>query len=323
MRSTLHVIPAADYRALRPAVSPMLAAMARRERGSRLPERRLERLHLAALDHAAMPRTNTELRDHIGVIAAAEPDPSDPPSGLDPDDLWWWVKRHAALVHAPSGPPWTFGRRPLLVAADAWLPESTFHAEASALEHLARRYLGAFGPATRADMGAWSGLGVGRLRPAVEALDAAGELLRFTDERGRELLDLVNAPRPDAAMPAPQRLLPMWDSLLLAHADRTRIVSDADRARVIAGNGDTYPTFLVDGRVAGLWWAVEGPGGRVRIELEPFRPLRPADRQALDGEGERLAALLGAREPGTYRRYRASRDRRLERSGTPTAEEVD
>jgi hypothetical protein len=101
----------------------------------------------------------------------------------------------------------------------------------------------------------------------------------------------------------------MWDSVLLSHADRTRIVSAEDRARVTAGNGDTYPVFLVDGRVAGLWWAADDGGGRARIELEPFRVLAPADRLALEGEADRVAAFIAPVEPRVYARYRTGRDR--------------
>ena len=128
---------------------------------------------------------------------------------------------------------------------------------------------------------------------------------RFSDERGRELLDLEDAPLPDADTPAPPRLLPMWDSILLAFADRTRLISDEDRRVVIAPNGDTLPTFTVDGVVAGLWWAAAEPGGRTRIAIEPFRPpLRQADMRALEGEGERLAAFVEPLEPAVYSRYR-------------------
>jgi hypothetical protein len=305
MRATLHVVPAAEYRRLQPAVGPVLAAMSRREVAARPGEHHLRRLRRAVLDHAAEPRTSTELRDHVAGLH-----PTD-----TPEDLWWWVRRHVALVHAPTPAPWSFGRRPALVDADAWLADDHgFAPEAAALEHLVRRYLGAFGPATAADAAAWSGLQVGRLRPAIEALDATGELVRFADARGRELLDLAAAPRPDAATPAPPRLLPMWDSVLLAHADRTRVVSDADRAHVVAVNGDTYPTFLVDGRVAGLWWAADDGGGRVRLDLEPFRPLGAADRRALEAEAERVATFVAPVDPRLYARYRASRDRRAGRT---------
>ena len=101
----------------------------------------------------------------------------------------------------------------------------------------------------------------------------------------------------------------MWDGLVLGHADRTRVIDDEDRARVVAGNGDTYPTFLVDGRVAGLWWTRRGGAGP-EIELEPFRPLRRADRAALEAEG--CAAGRVPRRPGARRLRPLSREPRPE-----------
>ena len=145
------------------------------------------------------------------------------------------------------------------------------------------------------------------MRPAIAAIDAAGDLRRYRTEAGRELIDLADAPLPDEDVPAPPRLLPMWDSTVLAFDDRTRIVSDADRARIIARNGDTLPVFLVDGLVAGRWWAA-ADGGHTRIELEPFRPLARSDRLALETLGDRLARFVEPHEPEVYRRYQRWRD---------------
>ena len=156
--------------------------------------------------------------------------------------------------------------------------------------------------ASVADIARWSGLAVARLRPGVEAIDAAGELRRYRSEAGRQLLDLAAAPLPDEDVPASPRLLPMWDSTVLAFADRTRIVSDADRARIIARNGDTLPVILVDGVVAGRWWAVT-ERERTRIELEPFRRLAAQDRRALEALGDRLGRFVEPYEPRVYARY--------------------
>ena len=102
----------------------------------------------------------------------------------------------------------------------------------------------------------------------------------------------------------------MWDSVILGFADRTRIIGEADRAVVVARNGDALPSFTVDGRVAGLWWAEAEPGGRTRIALEPFRRLRAAHRRALENDAERLAAFVEPLEPTVYARYRRTRARR-------------
>jgi len=302
MRVTLHAVSAADYTGFLPALRPMHHALRRRGSGS-IDERIVRRLGRSALAFAAEPRANPVLRDHVDAEATR--------LGVDLDEAWWWVRLRHDFVHVPTTRPWSFSRRPTLAAASTWLDEPTFLAEPLAIEHLVRRYLAAFGPATMADAAAWSGLSIARLRPAFAAVDDAGDLWRASDEQGRTLVDLVTAPRPGADVDAPPRLLPMWDSLLLAHADRTRVIDDVARSVVIGRNGDTLPTFLVNGQVAGLWWAVAEPGTRCRIELEPFGRLTSAARRALTGEAERLAAFVEPLEPDVYRRYRTSRARRL------------
>jgi hypothetical protein len=299
MRSTLHAVSADDYRHFLAALLPLFRTLRRRLGNDPPAEGRVAELAAASLAFASVPRSNVELRDHA--------------TSLDPeiarDVAWWLIRRYAAFVNVPSEMTWSFGRRPMYVDAGVWLDGATPPDDAAGVCRMVQRYLAAFGPATPADAAAWSGLPIARLRPGIAALDAAGELVRFSDESGRQLIDLVGAPRPDAATPAPPRLLPMWDSLLLAYGDRTRVVSDEHRRVVIARNGDTLPTFLVDGRVAGLWWAEADDGAGSRIVLEPFGLLSNADRQALEVEGDALADFVAKREPEVYRRYRYTRAR--------------
>jgi winged helix DNA-binding protein len=291
MRSTLHIVSAADYRAMWPAILPMLEGTRRQDRVRPPPARRFAALRKKVTAFTAMPQSLTALRDHIGDV-----------DGLTADEVVWWIRRRLPLAHAPTGGAWSFGRRPLVAHADAWLPAGVWADRDTAIEHLVRRYLGAFGPASFADIARWSGLPVARVRPGVAAIDDAGELRRFRSEGGASLLDLEDAPLPPDDAPAPPRLLPMWDSTLLAFADRTRVVSDEDRVRVIARNGDTLPVFLIDGVVAGRWWAT-ADGGRTRLELEPFRRLAAADRRTLEGLADRLAAFVAPHEPNVYARY--------------------
>ena len=186
------------------------------------------------------------------------------------------------LVHVPPSGTW---RRPriALTTAKRWLG-GRMPAAGAAARTLVRSYLAAFGPATRADLLQFSGLRVGAVDPALEAL--RHELRRFEDERGRELLDLPRAPLPAVETPAPVRFLPKWDALLLSHADRTRVLPDEYRTTVING-GDVQETFLVDGAVAGSWRLRDG-----KVETAPFAPLPPAARREVEGEASRLAAFL-------------------------------
>ncbi len=293
MRLTLHIVSADDYVHLWPAIVPLLDGIRRPDREQPPSHARLQALQARAAAFTAEPRSLSELRDHLGAI-----------DGMAPDEVVWWVRRSVAFAHAPSDVAWSFGRRPRLAHASTWLGADGWPAAEVALERLVRRYLGAFGPAATADIAQWSGLAVAKVRTGIAPVDAAGDLRRFSDERGRELLDLEDAPLPDPDTEAPPRLLPMWDSTVLAFADRTRLISDEDRRVVIARNGDTLPTFTVDGMVAGLWWAEAEPGGRTRIVIEPFRPpLRRSVARALEVEGERLAAIVEPLEPRVYARY--------------------
>jgi hypothetical protein len=148
-------------------------------------------------------------------------------------------------------------------------------------QRLVRRYLAAYGPAATADLRAWCGLA--GLPAAVKAVRE--ELVSFRDARGRELLDLPGAPRPDPDTPAPVRFLPAFDNAILGYQDRGRIVDDAHLGLSVAG----HRAVLVDGRVAATWTVREE-----RLGVRPLRPLTAPEREAVTAEGRELAAFLDA-----------------------------
>lgn len=284
MRETLHLVTAADY----PHDAVAMAPYFRTLRAQHLPDgvtmERVVELASHATEALAEPLEATALRP---ILAALETEMAD-------DRVWRRVRTNAAILHVPGAEPHAFGPRNRFVAAAAWL--GTLEAdESDGLTRLVRRYLAAFGPASRADVAAFTGLAVSTLAPALAALEPALE--RLTDERGRELYDLRGAPRPPADTPAPLRLLGEWDNLLLAHADRTRMLDDETRKRVIRKNGDVLPTILVDGVVAGTWWW-RRKQDVATLEATPFVPLTRTDKTDLAREAEVVLAVL---EPAASR----------------------
>jgi hypothetical protein len=286
MRITLHAVHAEDYPAFQAAMVPTL-------RAARLGDRRFLDTGMTAADAdalvpqlaelAARPRTNAEVEALLAERFGAAPERR----------LWWALRSFAPLWHAPTGGPWSFGTRPSYVAARA-RPAADPEA---ALRRLVRRYLAGFGPASVADIAQFALVQRSRVRAALRP--PAGELERVTGPGGTELLDLPGAPPvPAADTPAPPRLMPMWDSVLLAYADRSRLIPPDYRKLVARINGDVLPTLLVDGYVAGVWRPVEGG-----IEATAFHPLRGEEWDGLATEARALVAFLAGRDPAVYRRY--------------------
>jgi hypothetical protein len=178
------------------------------------------------------------------------------------------------------------------VAAPSTLPAE---ARQASLDVLVRRYLQGFGPAAAVDISRFTLLARATVR---EALDRLGDdIVRHEGPDGVTLFDAADGePAPDVS--APPRLLPMWDSVLLAYDDRSRVMPPDYRSLVIRRNGDVLPTLLVDGHVAGVWRFVDDA-----VEATAFKTLDRAAWAGLAAEAGALVALLRDRDPGVYRRY--------------------
>ena len=286
VRITLHAVLAEDHGPFHEAMQPTL-------RASRLNDDRfrvaglgvsgVDELLPEVLAQLGEPRSNADMEawldQRLGV--------------LERPGIWWAVRTYAPIVHAPTGGPWSFGPRPAYLAAR---DQERLGDPEAALPHLVRRYLEGFGPATVPDIAQFGMLTRPRIRAAVAAL---GDAVVTRDGPGRDpLLDVADGLLPDEDVPAPPRLLGMWDEVLLAYADRSRLIPEAWRKTVIRQNGDVLPTLLVDGHVAGVWRAVEDG-----IEATAFEPLDDDAWAGLDDEARRLRAFLADRDPSVYRRY--------------------
>ena len=201
-------------------------------------------------------------------------------TGISARRAWRAARMRAHLVHHHETALWHARPEGRFVL----LEEPEIQAPLEARAEMIRRYLAAFGPSSLRDVVQWSMMHVPELKASLALLEP---LRRFRDEHGRELFDVPRAPLPDSDTPAPVRFLPKWDNVLLAWADRTRVLPESYRKQVIGMNGDVAQTFLVDGFVAGTWRVEDG-----RVVTVPFAKLsRPVQRDVKEEAG-RLEAFL-------------------------------
>ena len=273
MRATLHLMTREEFVAHRPALQPMLSQAMQgvlRDRTSGLDADALIDAARKYFDNA--PANFEALRTHL---ASQFP-------RLDVRAMGYMVRTHLPLVQIPAdGAKWAYPATADFAVAESWLGERLGRDPGPGA--LLLRYLAAFGPGTLRDFQTWSGLAVDpdvvqKLRP---------KLRTFRDERGRELLDVPKAPVPGEDGAAPVRFLPEFDSVLLAFADRSRIIADEHRPAIATKNLLVPATFLVDGFVAGTW-KIERKSKTATLSIKPFGSLPKRVRRDLEDEGERL-----------------------------------
>ena len=273
MRNTIHLVSARDALAVRPLYQSLF-------------ERSWQTTHFAR---------NLVGIDIDGVIAAATKLMAEKPRTFselgkllqprwpdrDATSLAYAIRYLAPIIQVPPRGVWGKSAQATWTSADLWLGAPL--ARKPSIDTLILRYLAAFGPATIADVSAWSGLTA--LRSVVERLRP--QLRTFRDERGRELFDVPDGPRPDPRTPAPPRFLPEFDNLLIGHHDRTRVIDHAYRYVIFIG------TLLVDGFVQGTW-VIKQQRDAATLTIEPLQRLTPTDRKAVTDEGERLLDFAAA-----------------------------
>lgn len=285
LRVTLHAVAADDYPAFHAAMQSSLRTS--RLADGRFADSDLAPDQMAALqDHLTSALTRPHTAAEIETLLAAH-------HGAPVPRAWWALRTYAPLRRAPTGGPWAFGARQSFIAAPAAAQPAS---PESSVAWLVRRCLEGFGPATVADVAQFTRLARSVIRAALEALGDDVEIHEGPD--GATLYDVPGGAIAEDAAPAPPRLLPMWDSVLMAYADRSRVIPEAYRRTVIRTNGDVIPTLLVDGLVAGVWRPV--PGG---IEATAFHPLSDDAWAGLAEEARALIAFVADRDPFVYRRY--------------------
>jgi hypothetical protein len=273
MRSTIHLASAGDYWRFAAGIRPSRQAwflQAFKVTDARKMDEAVVALRefLRAADGPQKPKA---IEDAIGVPVL---------------HLNQWTE----LVRVPPSGTWDRRRADLYALAEDWLGARPEPASASvdpdeALEHLVRRYLGAFGPAPVADIASWSGVPVREMGPVIERMRP--KLRPFRSEAGDDLVDVPRARIPDVDTPVPVRFIPVWDALTLVNMRRTGVLPEEYRKVLFnTKNPHSFHTFLVDGVIAGTW--KHNSNG---IELTPFENLSKATRTALEEEAEDLDLL--------------------------------
>jgi DNA glycosylase AlkZ-like len=281
LRGTLHLATARDFAAIRPLMQPVL-------------ERAMNgnfRKQLAGLNTKAVGAAGAVIIDNqpqngaeLGRLLKKQW------PGYDARSLGYAVQCVVPVVQLPPRGVWGANGPVTWTTAEAWIGRKM--SERPSIDKMVLRYLAAFGPATVMDIRAWSG--VAGLRETIDRLRR--RLRTFRNERGHELFDLPDAPRPEPDTPAPPRFLPFYDNALLGHADRTRVIADGAGARSFPNDGLLVGTVLLDGFL-GARWKILRNRGRATLIVEHFDPLAKRDRAALAEEGVRLLEFAAADAP--------------------------
>jgi hypothetical protein len=275
MRATVHLVSARDCLELSELTRPVTE---RAYRGS--PFRPL----VSTVDSVALVEAGRALltkrpltRAELGALLASRW------PGVDPVAMAYTVSSLVRTVAVPPRGVWGASGPAAWTTVEAWLGRPP-HPDPSP-GRAVLRYLAAFGPASVADMRAWSGLA--GLREVVAGLD----LPTFRGEAGAVLYDLPDAPRPDPDTPAPARFLPEYDNLLLSYADRERVIPDGRRPPLFPGNGAGFGTILLDGDHRGTW-RIDRSREPASLVVEPFTRLSTSDADELAAEGARLLEFI-------------------------------
>jgi hypothetical protein len=276
MRGTIHLVTSRDHQRLQPVFAPVIEASfnstAWAKSAAVVEREALLAVASRLLDDQALTRSELGTR-----LAKTWP-------SVDPMSLAYAATSLLAVVQATPRGVWGQTGTARWRTASSWLnARATVEPPAppSTIDDLVLRYIGAFGPATKADVRAWSRLtGLGEV---VERLRSRLRVWRSKD--GAELFDLPDAVHPEPDVPAAPRFLPEYDNVLLGHADRSRFFGEVLPPGFV-GN------LLVDGTYAG-WWKLEGPVRARRLTVTPQIDLPRRERAAVDEEADRLLAFAG------------------------------
>lgn len=288
MRGTLHLLPTDEYPTWQAALNTLRHY--RRDSWFRyfeITREEFDRLMVAiseALD--GEPLTRDQLATRVGEITGS--------AGMGDKlrESWGALLKPASfqgrLCFAPNE-----GRNVRFTRPDLWLnladdPLDLQEAQAT----ITRRFLAAYGPATREDHARWWGITPAAASKLIAGL---GEEVTEVDVEGTAawlLADDVDDLR-TAKSARSVRLLPAFDPYVIGSTSHVINLMPGDhKARVHRGQGWVSPVLLVNGRMDGVW-RQERKGRRLLIEIEPFLKLPKWARQAAEREAALVAGFSG------------------------------
>lgn len=227
------------------------------------------------------PLTRAEIREHLASHAI-------PAAGQATIHLISLAALQGLLCYGPQQ-----GKEPTFVLLDGWVEQGANLPEEQALSELARRYLGAYGPAAPEDFSTWSGLPLGKARQAWAQLSTQFIEVKIGGAPAYMLKE--QSGWLDQVLPGPPvvNLLPAFDTYLLGYRSRDLALDLKHASRIFPGGGILHPALVVDGQVTGRW-KIKRLRDHIEIILEPFEALASEVRQGLDREVEDLAHFMGS-----------------------------
>jgi uncharacterized protein YcaQ len=181
---------------------------------------------------------------------------------------------------------------------DKWLPNINLSQidEEEAKEKLLIKYLDGYGPASTQDFSFWSGLLISDFKKTIE--NTSGSLLeeiKIDGVKGQFLIlkedfKILDSMSLDAK--APISLLPKFDSFVLGHKDRIRIIQPEHMKKVYRPKvGDVAATLLVNGQIAGIW-RHEKTKRILKMVISPFTKLQKEDLREIEEKAKALSQFM-------------------------------
>jgi DNA glycosylase AlkZ-like len=192
-------------------------------------------------------------------------------------------------------------RESCIAKLSQWLPsiELSSIGEEEAQKRLLIKYLRGYGPATQQDFSLWSGLMAGDAKRAIENASSTIEQIEVEDMKGQFWIlkeDIKTLDSIDPTERAPARLLPKFDSILLGHKDRARIIKDQHKKLVFKPKvGDIAATVLIDGQIAGTWKHTK-KGRALVVWIKPFGKIAQDDMAEVKQQARELSQYMGTEE---------------------------